>query len=174
MKREDVMDRRALGGILLILAGVFLFAGKGNPINPGFVFGNFWASLFIIPLGLFFHWLYFFVNKQRGAGLLIPGGILLVSGVVCQISMLLGNWQYTWPGFPLAVAFGLLEFYWFSGRNRWLLIPIFILSGVSFLFFAIFALNGLFSFKIMGQSTAAIILVAAGLFLMLGKKRERF
>ncbi|MNC42577.1 hypothetical protein D3C75_913950 [compost metagenome] len=88
--------------------------------------------------------------------------------------MLFDVWEYTWPGFPFAVAFGLLEFYWFGGRNRWLLIPIFILTSVSVLFFAIFALGGLFSFQIMGQSAAAIVLIAAGLFLMLGKKRERF
>ncbi|MFM9330512.1 hypothetical protein [Paenibacillus mesotrionivorans] len=168
------MDRKALGGILLILAGVLMFAGKGNPIDPGFVFGNFWASLFIIPLGLFFHWLYFFATGRKGTGLLIPGGTLLVAGVVCQVSMLFDIWEYTWPGFPLAVAFGLLEFYWFSGRNRWLLIPIFILTSVSVLFFAIFALGGLTSFHVMGQSAAAIVLIAAGLFLMLGKKRERF
>lgn len=168
------MDRRALGGILLILAGAFLFIGRGNPMNPGHVFGYFWPSLFVIPMGLFFHWLYFFVSRRRGPGLLIPGGILLVVGFICQISMLYNIWVYTWPGFPLAVAFGLLEFYWFAGRNRWLLIPIFILSSVSILFFAIFTLGSLFSFHIMGQSTAAIVLIAIGLFLMLGKKRERF
>lgn len=169
-----IVEKRAFGGVLLILAGILLFAGRGDLMNPGHVFAYFWPSLFVIPLGLLFHWLYFYATQRKGAGLLIPGGILLLGGVVCQISMLFHVWSYMWPGFPLAVAWGLLMFYWFGGRNKWILVPVFILSGMSFIFFAIFTLGSLLSFSIMGQSAVAIVLVVAGLFLMLGKRREPF
>lgn len=166
------MNKRALWGILFVLAGALLLTGKEGAMEPGKVFGYFWPSLFVIPLGLLFHWMYFYATRRRGSGLLIPGGILLVSGVVCQISMLFDVWAYLWPGFPLAVAFGLLEFYWFGGRNRWLLVPVFVLGSASAVFFSVFTLGSLVSFHIMGQSSVAVALILIGLVIMLSKRRE--
>ncbi|WP_310551522.1 LiaF transmembrane domain-containing protein [Paenibacillus glufosinatiresistens] len=169
------MDKRTLWGLLLVILGVLLFAGRGDIMEPGRVFTYFWPSLFVIPLGILMHWLYFYATRRRGSGLLIPGGILLVSGIIFQISMLLDAWEYTWPGFPLAVAFGLLEFYWFGGRNRWILIPVFILGGASLTFFMIFTVGTLLSVSVLGQSVGAVLLVAAGLALMMGRRRgERY
>lgn len=166
------MDKKTLLGALLVLAGIFFFfTSQGNAMDPGMVFAYFWPSLFVIPLGLLFHWMYFYATRRRGAGLLIPGGILLVAGGVCQISMLFDIWEYTWPGFPLAVAFGLLEFYWFGGKNRWILLPVFILGSVSVIFFAIFTLGSIISLNIMGQSSLAIGLIVVGLIVMLTKKQ---
>lgn len=164
------MNKSAPLGLLLVIAGIFLFTTREHALNPGDVFAYFWPSLFVIPLGLLFHWMYFFALERRGSGLVIPGGILLVAGAFCQISMLFDIWAYTWPGFPLAVAFGLFEFYWFGGRNRWILVPVFILASMSLIFFAIFSLGALFSFSFVGQTTAAIALVIAGLAIMLRKK----
>jgi hypothetical protein len=165
------VDKRAVAGLLFILTGVFLFAGRGNVMDPGKVFAYFWPSIFVIPLGILLHWMYFYATRRKGTGLLIPGGILLIGGAVCQISMLFDWWSYTWPGFPLAVAFGLLEFYWFGGRNRWILIPVFILGSASAIFFLVFTVGSIVSFNVIGQTTAAIILIASGLFLMLSKRR---
>lgn len=167
------MDKRALSGVLLIGLGLLLFAARGNVMEPGYVFAYFWPIIFVIPLGILFHWMYFFAARRKGAGLLIPGGILLVGGLVCQLSMLFNWWSYLWPGFPLAVAFGLLEFYWFGGRNKWILIPVFILGGASLVFFTVFTLGTIISFQIFGQSSAAIVLIALGLFLMLGNRKHR-
>ncbi|TBL76147.1 hypothetical protein EYB31_20935 [Paenibacillus thalictri] len=160
-------------GVLLIIAGIFLYATRGNAMDPGNVFVYFWPSIFVIPMGILLHWMYFYMTGRRGSGMLIPGGILIVSGIVCQISMLFDVWEYTWPGFPLAVAFGLLEFYWFGGRNRWILIPVFILGSMAIIFFAIFTLGAIFSFGFVGQTTVAITLVAAGIAFLFSKREDR-
>jgi hypothetical protein len=166
------VDKRALLGILLVLLGVILFGSKGDLMDSGSVFGYFWPSLFVIPLGILFHWMYFYATQRRGIGLLIPGGILLLGGAICQVSMLFDIWSYMWPGFPLAVAFGLLEFYWFGGRNRWILVPVFILSSSSLIFFTIFTLGTIINFNFFGQTSVAIALIVIGLVTMLSKKQK--
>ncbi|MEW9698357.1 hypothetical protein [Paenibacillus sp. SI8] len=166
------MDKRTFFGVFLILLGVFFFSSRGSVMSPGNVFGYFWPSLFMIPLGILLHWMYFYATQRRGIGLLIPGGILLIGGGICQVSMLFGIWEYMWPGFPLAVAFGLFEFYWFGGRNRWILIPVFILGSVSLIFFTIFTLGTIISFNFLGQTTVAIVLIVLGLVFMFGKKQR--
>ncbi|MBW7454779.1 hypothetical protein ACFOLF_15040 [Paenibacillus sepulcri] len=166
------MSKKAPLGALLVLVGIFLFTSRDNVMGPGKVMAYFWPSLFVIPLGLLFHWMYFYATERRGIGLLIPGGILFGAGIVCQISMLFDGWAYMWPGFPLAVAFGLFEFYWFGKRNRWMLVPVFILGSASIIFFVAFTLGTIFSFHFIGQTTAAVALVVAGVLLMLKKKSD--
>ena len=150
------MNIRTIAGALLILLGLFLFLNRGGEFGIGEVFAYFWPSMFVIPLGLLFHWMYFSLTERKGAGLLIPGGILLVVGIVCQISMLFNIWEYTWPGFIMAVAIGLFEFYWFGGRNKYLLIPINILMVLSLLFFGVYYI-GAFMSKVAAQPLVAII-----------------
>ncbi|MCY9516854.1 hypothetical protein [Paenibacillus apiarius] len=155
-------------GLLLVL---FSWSGWGNLrlSDPGFIFGYFWPILFVIPLGILFHVMHFIFLHRRAPGLLIPGGILLVSGVVCQISMLFDAWEYMWPGFPLAVAFGLFEFYLLGIRNKWLLIPVYILGSMSLLFFAIFSF-GVFTSAGAGSGTLALLLIVAGIALLYRRK----
>lgn len=164
------MSNRGFGGIILVLLGIALFLTKGIVIDSGDVFGYFWPSIFVMPLGVLFHWMYFGLTSRRGAGLLIPGGILFTVGVVCQISMLFNIWEYMWPGFIMAVAIGLFEFYLFGGRNKWILIPINILGVISLLFFAIFSVGALFNG--IGRPLIAIALIGLGGMLFLGKKKE--
>jgi len=166
------MVRKAIVGPVLLLLGVYFLLNPAGKMSTGYIFAHFWPTLFVIPLGLFFHWLYFMVLNRKGLGLLIPGGILLISGIVCQISMLMDNWGSMWPGFVLAVAAGLFEFYWFGNRNKWLLIPICVLTILSLLFFAVFTLGSLMDEKLFGQPILAIVLVLAGLFLMINRKKS--
>lgn len=166
------MSNRAIGGILLILLGLVLFSTRGVFIDTGYVFGYFWPSMFVLPLSVFFHWMYFGLTNRKGVGLLIPGGILFVVAIVCQISMLFDVWEYTWPGFIMAVAFGLFEFYWFSGRNKWLLIPINILAVISILFFSIFTAGALFNG--VGRPIVAVALIGLGVLMFLNKKKESY
>ncbi|MEO3945947.1 hypothetical protein [Gorillibacterium sp. CAU 1737] len=166
------MNKRAVIGPVLILLGVYLILNRGGELDAGTIFGTFWATIFIIPVGLFFHWMYFSMTNRRHAGLLVPGGILLTVGLVCQVSMLTGEWGTTWPGFILAPAVGLLELYWFGNRNKWLLVPINILLVISLLFFAVFTVEALFNRTIMGQPFIAVALIAAGLAFMLLKKKQ--
>ena len=127
-------------GLLLILIGVLaildnfeIFEIYFDIFDIGFLFSHFWP-MFIIVVGLVFHYT-FFTGKSSDAGLLVPGGILLVIGITCQISMLFDLWGYMWPGFILAVAVGLFELYLFGTREKGLLIPVFILGGLSLIFF---------------------------------------
>ncbi len=165
------MKMKTVGGVVLLLLGAMLLLNKGETFGPGKLFAYFWPTLFVIPLSLFLHWLYFSVTGRKGIGLLIPGGILLVSGLICQTAMLFDNWNYMWPGFILAVAIGLLEFYWFGNRNRWLLIPINILTVLSLLFFAVFSLGSLFSSFGGGRAFIAILLIIGGSAILVFRKR---
>lgn len=129
-------------GLVLILIGIaFLLRNFGifeiyfDIFDIGFLFSRFWPMFLIIP-GLIFHYS-FFTAKTQDAGLLVPGGILLVMGLTCQISMIFSAWSYMWPGFILAVAVGLFELYLFGAKEKGLLIPVFILGGLSLIFFAI-------------------------------------
>ncbi|MEK4252341.1 hypothetical protein [Paenibacillus sp. FSL W7-1287] len=166
------MLRKAIVGPVLLLLGVYFLLNPAGEMSTGYIFAHFWPTMFVIPLGLFFHWLYFGVLNKKGIGLLIPGGTLLVAGIVCQISMLLDNWGNMWPGFILAAAAGLFEFYWFGTRNKWLLIPICVLTILSLLFFAVFALGSLMNEQLFGQPILAIVLVLAGLFFMANKNKS--
>jgi len=166
------MNPRVVIGPLLVLLGAYLLLNPGGVLSPGQLIGYFWASMFIIPLGVFFHWLYFQVNSRKGVGLLVPGGILLTVGIVCQISMLTGGWEYMWPGFIMAPAIGLFELYWFGGRNKWLLIPINILMILSMLFFMVFTIGSLFSVKIFGQPFLAIVLILGGAVMLIRNPRK--
>lgn len=158
----------------MILAGVYLFFFHKEAVSMGSLFGTFWPTLFIIPLGLLFHWMYFSLTGRRGSGLLIPGGILFTVGIVCQLSTLFDGWGYLWPGFILAPAVGLFEFYWFGNRNKWLLIPINILGVLSLLFFAMISFGALYNRVIFGQPVLAIALIAIGAGIMFAPKKRKF
>ncbi|WP_410770500.1 hypothetical protein [Fontibacillus sp. BL9] len=168
------MNKKTWLGPVLILLGVYLFFFRKEAMSSGSLIGHFWPTLFIIPLGLFFHWLYFSLTERRALGLLIPGGILFTVGLVCQISTLFDSWQYLWPGFILAPAVGLFEFYWFGNRNKWLLIPINILGVLSLLFFAVFSFGTLYNKMILGQPLLAIALIVIGAGVMIAPKKRRF
>ncbi|HZG78378.1 MAG TPA: hypothetical protein VEZ72_21170 [Paenibacillus sp.] len=165
------MSVRGVMGAVLLLLGAFLFMNQGEVFDVGDIFGYFWPSIFVIPLGLFFHWLYFGVTGRRGVGVLVPGGILLTVGVVSQISMLYDIWHMMWPGFIFAVAVGLFELYWFGGRNKWLMIPINILTVISLLFFAVFSLGSLLSF-LSGRPYIAIALIVVGAIVLMSRKKQ--
>lgn len=165
------MKIKTIGGVLLLLLGVILLLNQGETFGPGKIFAYFWPSLFVIPLGFLFHWLYFSVTERRGSGLLIPGGVLITAGLVCQTAMLFDNWEYMWPGFILAPAIGLFEFYWFGYRNKWLLIPINILTVLSLLFFIVFSFGSLFNAMMTKQPYFAILLIVGGAAILTLRKK---
>ncbi|MFD0869281.1 Uncharacterised protein [Chlamydia abortus] len=166
------MNAKTILGAVLLLLGAFLFLNQGETFGVGTIFALFWPSMFIIPLGLFFHWMYFSLTNRQGVGLLVPGGVLLTVGVVCQISMLFDSWGYMWPGFILAPAVGLFELYWFGGRNKWLLIPINILTVLSLLFFAVFSIGSMLTHLSSGWPIFPILMILVGAFMLVWKKRE--
>jgi hypothetical protein len=168
---EVIMSIRTIAGAVFLFLGMYLFFNGGGSLSTGDIFAYFWPSMFVIPLGLFFHWLHFHLLQRKAAGLLIPGGILFTAGIVCQIAMLFDAWVYLWPGFLMAVAVGLFEFYWVGGRNKWLLIPINILVVLSLVFFAVFSTGALLN-KLAGEPLIAVVLLLAGAAMLMMKKKE--
>ncbi|GJM84097.1 hypothetical protein HMSSN139_65930 [Paenibacillus sp. HMSSN-139] len=66
----------------------------------------------------------------------------------------------------------MFEFYWFGNRNKYLLIPINILTVLSLLFFAVFSLGSLYNRLIFGQPVLAIALIAIGAGVMIAPKKR--
>ena len=165
------MNAKAILGAALLLLGVFVFWNRGVAYDAGDIFALFWPSIFIIPLGLFFHWLYFGALQRRGIGLLVPGGILLTVGIVCQIGMMYDLWHVLWPGFILAPAVGLFELYWFGKRRKGLLIPIYILGGLALLFFAVFSLSSLLTY-LSDKPWIGILMIVVGAYILMSRKKE--
>lgn len=168
-------NNAVLGLIFVGLGIIFLignFFGRSFDIfNVGFFFSHFWPLFIILP-GLIFH-MAFFSGNNRDAGLLVPGGILLTIGAVCQISMLFHMWSVMWPGFILSVAIGLFELYIFGNRDKGLLIPVGILGGLS-LFAFFFTLPSIFS-PAFRPFLLPLILIAIGAAIFLkNSKRDEF
>lgn len=166
------MIKKAILAPVLLLLAVYLFLNPGGSTSVGGIFATFWPTLFVIPLGLFFHWMYFSLMGSKSKGLLIPGGILLGAGVVSQVAALFDLWAVVWPGYILAVALGLFEFYWLGSRNKWLLIPINILTVLGLLFLAVFSLDSVLHHVVFVQPLVALALLLGGTWLLVDRKQK--
>lgn len=121
------------GVILIVLGVIFLLANTGV---VGISWENFWP-LILLGVGLLFEF-GAFAGKEKQAGLLVPGGILLTISFIFLVCVFFGwHWMETlWPLFILAPAIGLFQLYIFGKREPGLLVPVGILSvlGLTFLF----------------------------------------
>lgn len=151
-------------GLFFVIIGILFLLDNLNILSIkfdiGFFFVNFWPLFVIIP-GLAFHYA-FFAGRNRDAGLLVPGGILLIIGLTLQISQIFNIWHITWPGYILAVAVGLYELYLFGSRERGLLIPVGILGGLSVIFFVSFSVKEILGFGI-SKILVPVVLIIIGL-----------
>jgi hypothetical protein len=173
---------KVLGSIFIILGALFLLRNLNiiGPIwqyvNIGRIIGTFWPSLFLILPGLLFH-LGYLSGRKKDPGVLVPGGILLVLGAAFQVNMLFGGWEITWPIYIFSVAFGLFELYVFGNRDRGLLIPIGILTGLSAIFFFVFSVKTLLGINTQSFIVPAV-LIGIGLIVLFGGKgnggRQKF
>ena len=168
---------RILGAVFVIVGALFLLKNLDimkpffDMFNLGHIISRFWPSLFLLIPAFFFHYGYF-SGRKKDPGLLVPGGILLVLGVTFQINMLFGLWDVTWPLNIFAVAFGLFELYYFGNREKGLLIPIFILGGLSFIFLTSFSFKELLGYSA-SKVAIPLLLIVIGLFVIFGGKRNR-
>jgi hypothetical protein len=150
-------------GILFLLSNMNILHLNYDIFNIGFLISRLWPLLFLIIPGLAFHY-GFLTGKSRDAGLLVPGGILLVTGITCQLSYTFNVWHIMWPGFILAVSVGLFELYMFGSREKGLLIPVSILGGLSLIFFSM-TLSWWFDYSFK-RYMVPVLLIIIGLVLL--------
>ena len=165
-------------GIVFVIVGALFLLKNLDIMKPffdifdlGYIISRFWPSLFLLFPSFLFHY-GFFNGRRKDPGLLVPGGILLVLGVTFQINMLFGMWDVTWPLNIFAVAFGLFELYYFGNREKGLLIPIFILGGLSFIVFSSFCQRVLLGYSA-SKVAIPLLLIAIGLYVVFSGKRNR-
>jgi len=146
------------GGTLLTI-GATLMLGQMFPFLDKFI----WPAYIAAPaVGLFLLYLF----GERSPGLLVPVGILMTISATCFLSSLLNLWGVLWPGFILAPAVGLFLLYLAGNRQPGLLVPVFIIGGISLVFFSISAfgfIGGYFKYIVGG------ILILAGIRVILKK-----
>lgn len=160
-------SNRYVTGFILIAVGLFFLLNTFGVIN--YAWGTLWPMFLFIP-ALAFHAAFFLSGaKKRNAGLLVPGGILLVLSLLFFFEMAT-SWRFagdTWPFYLFAVAFGLFELWLFGGRQAGLLIPVFILTGVGSVFF----FENLLSYPIFNMWP--VILIVVGLVVIFGNKNNQ-
>ncbi len=113
-------------GTVLLLIGVVLTLGQLNIIRLD---GDMTWPILLLAIGLIFH-LYYFFSREHNEGLLVPGGILLVYGVLFLLTEGGQSVGKLWPLFILGPAFGLFELYVFSRGHKGSMIPVFILTAI--------------------------------------------
>jgi len=163
-------DKNYFWGFFLIITGILLFISKMFHIQL-FSMGRLWPVLFILIPGLCFEFAYF--STRRAPGLLVPGGILTVIGLL-HFFETITHWYfsgYTWPIYLFAVAVGLFQLYIFGGRRRGLLIPIGILTLVSITSLTSMIFGSIFRF-INTSLVIPAVLVLIGVYLIAGKKEK--
>jgi len=157
-----------LGIILVAIGALFLMRNFGIAgfqfLTMRFVIARFWPVIFLVIPGLAFHFA-FFSGNRRDAGILVPGGILLVIGITLQLSASFGIWHLIWPGYILAVAVGLFELYLFGNRDKGLLVPVIILAALSLFFFASMVFRWYFGIDLR-RLLVPSILIAVGLLIL--------
>lgn len=161
MKKENLF-----WGIVLIGLGTFLLSYNLFGLRLGSL-TSLWPLIFIL-IGAFFEWSYF--SQKKNPGLLVPGGIFLVIGILFLFETLT-HWnysEYTWPIYPFAVAFGLLQLYLSSNRPRLLLIPVLILNGVTLLAYGTMIFSALSTIVNFGL-VISLFLILIGIIILLRK-----
>jgi len=156
-------NRRTALGAAAVGAGIVLLLGQWGFFR--YWGGKMWPMLVLIA-GLALHVLYF--NRWLSALALVPGGMLLTYAMLFFYCATFG-WGalgVLWPVFPFGAAVGLFELYLF-GRRREALAPAIVLAVVSAIGLAV-------SLLVAGGATAvALVLIAAGVYLLVGKRNTR-
>ena len=150
-------------GIFLILLGVVFLLGNISRVGMD----TLWP-IFPLAVGLMFFIGYF--HDRKNYGLLMPGSILVVVGLLFFYCNFAGWWRMEtlWPVFILAPAVGFVAMHW-GGAKEWgisMLIPAGILGGIAVIF--LFLSTGVGDYW-------PVFLILAGILLILfhGKWHEK-
>jgi len=163
-----VNKTKLIYGLLFLFLGVVaLLAAIGVVVLE---WDYFWPLFLLLP-GLSFEY-GFFSKKNKHSGntaILIPGGILITVSILFYINIFFG-WELMkllWPVFILAPAIGLFQFYLFGSRNKGILLPVGILTGIGVFSLIITMLHINFFVYIF-----SVILITVGVyFIFKGMKR---
>jgi uncharacterized membrane protein HdeD (DUF308 family) len=148
--------------ILIILGAVFLMANFSSKWS-----WDFWWPVFVLVPGLaFYFWYFSSSNKTKISGILLPGTILTLFGIFFFITTWL-NWQHMdslWPTFILVPGLAFFVFYFAQPeREKGILIPAFILTGLAIVFYLSFGLS---------NKLWPLILIALGLILLIIPRKK--
>ncbi len=148
------------GGLLIIVGALFLAANlldiEWRKIWPLFFFAG--AAVNFLA----------FLSNRRNYGVLMPAAILTIYGILFQYCVVTGWWRMSelWPIFILGPGVGFLTMYLFGKREAGLLVPAFILIGISAVFLLTFGPLRYYS------RFWPVILIIAGLLLLLRQKPQ--
>ncbi|MCD5322323.1 MULTISPECIES: hypothetical protein [Pontibacillus] len=154
-------------GLIFVITGiVILLANLG--IIPIPSTAEAWPAFILLPAVGFHVGFFLSGRKSELAGLLVPGGILLIISLLFFFETATGfaYSAYTWPVYLLAPAFGLFELWYFGKREKGLLIPVSILTGIA-----------VFSWGEMVASAVGrlwpVIFILIGLYLLFGQRSKK-
>jgi hypothetical protein len=150
-------------GFIFIFIGIVLILNKILALNFFYV-NAFWPLFILIP-GIILEGSFFLTKKTPV--ILLPGAILTLLGLLFSFENFT-NWsycQYTWPIYPLSLALGLLQLYYFGSKQKILLLPAAILAAISIISFGSMLLNGILSYMDISL-IIPIILILIGAFVL--------
>lgn len=158
-------------GLTLMFAGVLIFLSQLGVTSLSWRY--IWP-IFVLCPGLACEFSFFTnpMKNKTNVSLLIPGGILSISGILffyCAFT----NFAYMgklWPIFILAIALGIFQFYYYGKRIDWMLIPITILTLVGTIFLILMVDREFFGYFL----GALLILIGLLVGFRFGKNRHDF
>lgn len=151
-------------GVVCLFLGGLLLADTVFRLNF-FSMHNFWPLFILVP-GLCFEAAFF--AKRDAPGLLVPGGILTVIGLLFFFEVFTG-WRFsasTWPVYLLAVMVGLYQLYLYTGRPQPLLVVITVLGAVAGVSFACILMGSFFRFLEANRLLLPLVLFGIGVILI--------
>jgi hypothetical protein len=124
-------SRAIVPGLILIVLGVLFLLSNFGALDLDW--GMLWTWI-IILLGVIF-WAGFIFDRSKD-GLIMPGTILLVVGIVFNVSVRY-DWapmEDLWPFFILAPALGFYLMYLLGRHDRGVLVPAIVLTVIGVVF----------------------------------------
>ncbi len=150
--------RSPLPGIILVVLGVLFLIANFSNVH----LDSLWP-VFVLGPGIAF--IVMFFRERNNYGLLMPGSILTVIGLLF-FACTLNGWnemEHLWPLFIMAPGLGFVMMYLFGKHERGLLIPAVILIGLGL----VFLLEATES-----EYLWPIVLIVAGILFLVRWKKE--
>jgi hypothetical protein len=127
----DKKSRPVVPGLILIVLGVLFLLSNFGALDLDW--GLLWTWIIILMGAIF--WIGFLFDRSKD-GLIMPGTVLLVVGIVFNVSAR-SDWdlmEILWPFFILAPALGFYLMYLLGKRDRGVLVPAIVLTVVGLVF----------------------------------------